>query len=208
MEISLCDEMNGGTPRGQAQLMLSGRGDLAVWKLKMLSGQWLRLRHCYCVANCQKPRTRQHSRTVLTPSPSRLALWQDTGKASRVYRQHSRADRARPDAQRASGQGRRGATSRAALSDQKRCGRDLRAGQGRAGHMHPACGVQCRRYEVGVGRLPRTAPAERRHPMMPASPRRRSPSLAKGKAASAPCASPMINRGSQGCERFDEGKEP
>jgi hypothetical protein len=142
------------------------------------------------------------------PVPFTLGTLAGTGKASRVYRQHSRADRARPDAQRASGQGRRGATSRAALSDQKRCGRDLRAGQGRAGHMHPACGVQCRRYEVGVGRLPRTAPAERRHPMMPASPRRRSPSLAKGKAASAPCASPMINRGSQGCERFDEGKGP
>jgi hypothetical protein len=142
------------------------------------------------------------------PVPFTLGTLAGTGKASRVYRQHSRADRARPDAQRASGQGRRGATSSAFRSEKMRAGSEGRAGQGRAGHMHPACGVQCRRYEAGVGRVPRTAPAERRHPMMPASPRRRSPSLAKGKAASAPCASPMINRGSQGCERFDEGKEP
>jgi len=87
------------------------------------------------------------------PVPFTLGTLAGTGKASRVYRQHSRADRARPDAQRASGQGRRGATSSAFRSEKMRAG-----SEGRAGHMHPACGVQCRRYEVGVGRLPRTAP--------------------------------------------------
>jgi hypothetical protein len=129
MEISLCDEMNGGTPRGQAQLMFSGQGDLAVWKLKMLSGQWLRLRHCCCVANCQKPRTRQHSRTVLTPSPSRLALWQEQGRPPACT--GSTAEPTGHDRMRSARQGRGGEERRAALSDQKRCGRDLRAGQGR-----------------------------------------------------------------------------
>jgi len=196
--------MNGGTPRGQAQLMFSGQGDLAVWKLKMLSGQWLRLRHCCCVANCQKHRTRQHSRTVLTPSPSRLALWQEQGRPPACT--GSTAEPTGHDRMRSARQGRGGEERRAALSDQKRCGRDLRAGPAIC-IPRAACSAGGTRLGSAVSPGPHRT-AERRHPMMPASPRRRSPSLAKVKAAGAPCASPMINRGSQGCERFDEGKGP